>query len=49
MSEDTVIEELDNQKQERELQLQKDMADHFMEGISHRAMIASKAHEMGKK
>ena len=49
MSENTVIEEIDNQKQERESQLQKDMAGHFMEGINHRVMIAEKAHEMGKK
>ncbi len=49
MSENTVIEEIDNQKQEKELQLQKDMANYFMEGINHRVMIASKAHEMGKK
>ena len=49
MSENTSIEEVDKQKQERELQLQRDMADHFMEGINHRVMIADKAHEMGKK
>jgi len=49
MSENTVIEEIDNQNQESELQLQKDMAEHFMEGINHRVMIASKAHEMDKK
>jgi len=49
MSEDTAIEEFNNQKQEKELQLQQDMADHFMEGINHRVMIASKAHEMDKK
>lgn len=49
MSEDTAIEEIDKQSQEREVQLQKDMADHFMSGIHHRVMIADKAHEMGKK
>ena len=48
MSENTVIEEIDKQTQEKDLQLQKDMAGHFMKGINHRVMIASKAHEMGK-
>jgi len=49
MSENTVIEELDKQTQEKDLQLQKDMAGHFMREINHRVMIADKAHEMGKK
>mgnify|MGYP006235439395 FL=1 len=49
MSEGTLIEEVDKQKQERNLQLQKDMASHFMEEIQHRVLIADKAHELGKK
>lgn len=43
------IENIDQEKQEKELQLQKDMADHFMNEIRHRQLIAAKAHEMGKK
>jgi len=43
------IEEIDVENQEKELQLQKDMADHFRQGLNHRALLASKAHEMGKK
>ena len=49
MSENTAIVEINKLSQENELQLQKDMADHFMKGIAHRVMIADKAHEMGKK
>ena len=44
-----LIQKADEEKAKNELQLQKDMADHFMEGIRHRVMIAEKAHEMGKK
>ena len=49
MSEHTSIAEVEKLSQEKELQLQKDMADHFMKTIQHRVMIAEKAHEMGKK
>jgi hypothetical protein len=49
MSETEAIQEIDNQTQEKEVQLQKDMADHFMEGIQHRVLLSNKAHEMGKK
>ena len=44
-----VIEKADQEKAEKELQLQKDMAGHFMEGIQSRVLIAEKCHEMGKK
>ena len=44
-----VIAKADQEKAEKELQLQKDMADHFMEGIQARVLIAEKCHEMGKK
>ena len=44
-----LIQKADEGRAEKEIQLQKDMADHFMEGIQHRVMIAEKAHEMGKK
>ena len=49
MSENTSIAEVEKLSQEKELQLQKDMADHFMKTIQNRVMIAEKAHEMGKK
>ena len=44
-----LIQQADQEKAEKELQLQKDMANHFMEGIRKRVLIAAKAHEMGKK
>ena len=44
-----LIQQADQEKAEKELQLQKDMAEHFMEGIQKRVLIAAKAHEMGKK
>ena len=44
-----LIQKADEEKANKELQLQKDLAGHFMEGIQHRVMIAEKAHEMGKK
>ena len=44
-----LIQQADQEKAEKELQLQKDMAEHFMEGIRKRVLIAAKAHEMGKK
>jgi len=44
-----VIAKADQEKAEQELQLQKDMAGHFMAGIQSRVLIAEKCHEMGKK
>ena len=44
-----LIAKADQDKAEQELQLQKDMAGHFMEGIQARVLIAEKCHEMGKK
>ena len=44
-----LIQQADQEKAEKELQLQKDMAKHFMDGIQKRVLIAAKAHEMGKK
>ena len=43
------IAKADQETAEQELQLQKDMADHFMAGIRARVLIAEKCHEMGKK
>ena len=39
----------EEERAKKELQLQKDMSDHFMEEIHRRVMIAEKCHEMGKK
>jgi len=44
-----LIAKADQDKAEQELQLQKDMAGHFMAGIQARVLIAEKCHEMGKK
>ena len=49
MENSELIQQADQEKAEKELQLQKDMAEHFMEGIQKRVLIAAKAHEMGKK
>ena len=49
MENSELIQQADQEKAEKELQLQKDMAGHFMEGIQKRVLIAAKAHEMGKK
>ena len=49
MENSELIQQADQDKAEKELQLQKDMANHFMEGIQKRVLIAAKAHEMGKK
>ena len=49
MENSELIQQADQDKAEKELQLQKDMAEHFMEGIHKRVLIAAKAHEMGKK
>ena len=44
-----LIAKANQDKAEAELQLQKDMAGHFMAGIQARVLIAEKCHEMGKK
>ena len=49
MEANELIAKADQDKAEQELQLQKDMAGHFMAGIQARVLIAEKCHEMGKK
>ena len=49
MENSELIQQAGQDKAEKELQLQKDMANHFMEGIRKRVLIAAKAHEMDKK
>ena len=44
MENSELIQQADQDKAEKELQLQKDMANHFMEGIRKRVLIAAKAH-----
>ena len=49
MEANELIEKAGQEKAEKELQLQKDMAGHFIDGIRSRVLIAEKCHEMGKK
>ncbi len=49
MEADELIAKANQDTAEQELQLQKDMAGHFMAGIQARVLMAEKCHEMGKK
>ena len=49
MKEEEVIQNMDQEKAKKEKQLEKDFADHFMQEIQHRVLLAEKAHELGKK
>ena len=49
MKDEEIIQEVDQQKSEQKKQLEKDFANHFMEEISRRMVIAERAHKMGKK
>ena len=44
-----VIEKIQQERLEKQKQLEKDYADHFMEEINRRNLIFLKAHEMDKK
>ena len=44
-----VHEDMIKVQQPKKQHLEKDFADHFMQEINHRVLIADKAHEMGKK
>ena len=49
MKEEEIIEKANQEKNEKVKQLEKDYADHFMQEIQHRVLLAEKAHELGKK
>ena len=49
MDKNEVIEKVQNERMDKQKQLEKDYADHFMEEISRRNLIFSKAHEMDRK
>ena len=49
MKDEEIIQEVNQEKLEKQQQLEKDFANHFMEEISRRILIAEKAHEMDKK
>ena len=47
--EEEIIQKVNQEKDEKEKQLEKDFAGHFMQEIQRRVLLAEKAHEMGKK
>lgn len=49
MKDEEIIQEVNQEKLEKQQQLEKDFANHFMEEITRRILIAEKAHEMDKK
>ena len=49
MKDEEIIQEVDQQKSKQKQQLEKDFANHFLEEITRRILIAEKAHEMDKK
>jgi len=44
-----VIQKANQHELDKKQQLEKDYADHFMQEIQHRILLAEKAHELGKK
>ena len=49
MKEEEIIQKANQEKDEKVKQLEKDYAEHFMQEIQRRVLLAEKAHEMGKK
>ena len=49
MDENEAIEKVQQERAEKQNQLEKDFAEHFMEEINRRNLIFHKAHEMDKK
>ena len=49
MKEEEIIQKANQEKDEKVKQLEKDFADHFIQEIQRRVLLAEKAHELGKK